>query len=64
MNNAAATVKQCSWCGKEADHLEWFPFALYLCPICADQKRQEIEEERRAGKVCSSCGKPYSLCVC
>ncbi len=62
-----AGVRRCSGCGKEMklEEVAGYPlFAGINCRECWERHCEETEEQRRTGKVCSMCGKPWNDCYC
>ena len=62
-----ASVRRCSGCGKEMklEEVAGYPlFAGINCRECWERHCEETEEQRKTGKVCSMCGKPWNDCYC
>ena len=60
-------IIRCTGCGKELTPSEVAGRPLFAgcnCTKCWEQHKAKVKEERRTGKVCSMCGKPYSQCYC
>lgn len=60
-------IWRCTGCGKEItkEQVAGYPlFAGCNCDECWERHKMKVEEERRTGKVCSMCGKPWSECYC
>ena len=60
-------IIRCTGCGKEItpDEVAGRPlFAGCNCTSCWEHHKMMIEEEKKNGHVCSTCGKPYSQCYC
>lgn len=58
---------RCTGCGKEMkneDVAGWPLFAGCNCKECWEKHCEETEEQRKTGKVCSICGKPWNSCYC
>ena len=53
-------ISRCSICGKDVEKLVGL-FVPHLCEGCLNNA---MEADRKAGRVCGMCRRPYSDCCC